>query len=511
MSKTEQVHKDNIGRLNTSRRASSQLEDISDIIETVTRRDLSNEVVNISEKSNDSLGIEVHNDNKRGVVNSIKNRLANILKKRGAVEAETIERITNNKIEDFKNRMSERLSNMGIDKYRESISTAGGFIKKLCVDYLKNTNQKLKFRLAVEKNKNNKSKKIILLANDFIESVNLDKVVAKVNNNDNESSGAVNVIDLSEYLEVTDMNAIDAMNGLRDTRISLTPKVTRWFRAVQQIVGAPKEDEPFRNYLQRAMSMKYDVDSNLSNPEKENIESALQEIVPILHKELAEKKLIKDRKMPIVDSIKDDKINDIQDSDRGEEVNGSLSLGEKMISAIEKDTGGRIDMNDYNIVSRLDAKQVMVTLKRIAEYTGKSEMAKLIGQEIGIDGENLEDKTFSEYVDSNLDHLQLLQKNIRHDLEDLNLNVNNNTSAEDIFGILARNKDKLKYTESKSMAKLFKMGGIAAPMGNETLDDYFDRLENYKKNELHYFLKYAVPNLRRAMKKTVYNKKRDLK
>ena len=493
-----------------------KLDDISDIIEELVKKDKSmlgvkstnGRMVNKLEVDGNFRDIGVVFD-EVGVLSKTKDQLSEIMKAAALPEDNTfVEVLAKEKVRTFKSRLRERLASMGVDKYKKSVLKAGKFIKSIYTDYYYSTRKRLKFGLGVEHDKEGDSKHIVLEANDFIDSVDLNKVVVRVNSN--EETNQTEKIDPSEYLEVVEMDAQNAMERLKKKRTSLTPDVSRWFGAVQRIVGMPKEGEPFRNYLQRAMSMKREIDDNLNNPEQENIENALQEIVPILYDAIF---VARNNEQQVGNrNVSGDKIDAIDEmssvqNNRNEEKSSDLTLGEETILAIEKATGGYIDVNDYNTVSKLDAEQAMVVLKRIAEHTGKTEMARLISQSIQTDNENIEGKTFSEYVDSNLDYLQSLQKNIRRDLEELDMNLDiDNVSVSDIFKFLAKNKDKLKYTESSLMAQLFRMGGIAAPTKNETLSVYFDRLENNKTTELRYFLKYAVPNLRRAMNKNVYNK-----
>jgi hypothetical protein len=133
----------------------------------------------------------------------------------------------------------------------------------------------------VEHDKDGAAKDISLSADKFIDSVDLDKVVVRISNN-SENKTQINNAYLAKYVDVVEVDAVEAMNKLKSMRTTLSPDVSRWFGAVQRIVGVPKEGEPFRNYLQRAMSMKSEVDDNLNNPGQENIENALREVVPML-------------------------------------------------------------------------------------------------------------------------------------------------------------------------------------------------------------------------------------
>ncbi len=214
------------------------------------------------------------------LVQNVQDQLPKLIEPRSSFGEHILDYMVTLKINNFKSSMRKRLSGMGVDRYEEKGARAGGFIKNIVKDYYKNTKKLLGFGLAVEQGNDKKGKKIILEANDFIESVNLDNVVTKVTVMNKEANREG--MDLSEYLEVSEMGAVDAMEELKKMRTKLTPDVSRWFGAVQRIVGRPKEGEPFRNYLQRAMSMKSEVDDNLNNPDQENIENALREIVPML-------------------------------------------------------------------------------------------------------------------------------------------------------------------------------------------------------------------------------------
>ena len=429
----------------------------------------------------------------------IKNKISSHILQERQDNVTNSNEIINSIIQNFKNALIKQLVGMGIDKYIDKAKAGlkeDDFIQQISTDYRKNVNRNLNFKLIVQRDEDGKPEKISLEADKFIDSVDLDKVVARVNNQGKKNDAQIDKIDLNKYSLVAEMDAISAMNKLKDVRASLTPEVSRWFGAVQRIIGKPKEGELFRSYLQRAMSMKSEIDSNLNHPDKENIENALQEIVPILYKNINE---TKQNKKNAVNDILSSEISDNHGNDSIEEKD-LLGAGERIASQIEQETSGRIDMNDYYTVSTLDASKAMKVLQRIAEYTGKTEMANFIKQLMRIDAYNIEGKTFGDYIDTALEKLHLLRTNIQKELEELDDNFDlQNMPIKDIFKVLVEKKKNLKYVTKESMAQLFRMGGVAAPVKDETLDAYFIRLEKDTKSNFYHFLRYAIPNLRKSM------------
>ena len=262
-----------------------EIDDISDIIDQLA----ADQEIETGEENLSNIGPV---DNEKGLISSLKSKLLKILKiKEDAhLDDQVCVDIATTKTEEFKTETRERLLGMGVDKYIKNNDETDDFIFNIVKDFKRNTKRILNFGLAFRKDKSGEERNISIEANDFIDSVNLDRVVVRVNNNSKESGQNRN-IELGEYLEAVEMDAVSAMEALKEQRTSLTPDVSRWFGAVQRMVGMPKEGEPFRNYLQRAMSQKYEVDGNLNHPDRENIESALREVVPLLHRTILSERL----------------------------------------------------------------------------------------------------------------------------------------------------------------------------------------------------------------------------
>lgn len=335
--------------------------------------------------------------NEEELLKNIKNKLSKIIEEKLSLDdSDTVEVVAESTLEGFKNKMRERLASMGIDKYKESASKAGRFIRNICVDYYKNTSKILKFGLVVKRDEVGEPEKVSLEANDFIDSVDLNNVIARVNNRDKDMEQS-NKIDLSEYLEVVEMDAMSAMDELKKMRTSLTPDVSRWFGAVQRMVGMPNKEEPFRNYLQRSMNQKYEVDGNLNHPENENIENALQEVVPMLYKGIllkrseqgeSDKKVqINNEKVQINNERfdKSSRVNRSEQVDRVEQISKNNFVKEKqanesmklnqvvaLINKGEKERGqiSKIDLSEYMEVVDMNALMALGKLKKLGSSLG---------------------------------------------------------------------------------------------------------------------------------------------
>jgi len=194
-----------------------------------------------------------------------------------------IESVVGNVLVRFKNRLRAQLINMGVDKYTSTADRQDDLVQQIFTDYRKNVNEDLNFNLIVQRDEDGEPEKISLRADKFIDSVDLDKVVMRVNNEEIKKEQKDN-IDFNKYLQVVEGDATETIDRIKKKKELLTLEVRRWFKAMQIIIDVPKRGESFKNYLQRAMSMKSEIDSNLKNPDRENIENSLKEVVPILYK-----------------------------------------------------------------------------------------------------------------------------------------------------------------------------------------------------------------------------------
>jgi hypothetical protein len=241
----------------------------------------STNTLNRSEVSSDICELGVIT-NESELANKLNDKFFELTEKSPRLSNSALEQMAATKINRFKNSMLKRLLGMGVDRYEEKRARAGGFIKKIVKDYFENTKEVLGFGLVVEHDKDGTAKDVVLSADKFIDSVDLNKVVVRIRTDSKDRIQTDNIY-LDEYVTVVGVGAVETMEKLKKMRTKLTPDVSRWFGAVQRMIGGPKEGEPFRSYLQRAMSMKSEVDGNLNNPEKENIENALREVVPMLY------------------------------------------------------------------------------------------------------------------------------------------------------------------------------------------------------------------------------------
>jgi len=201
-----------------------------------------------------------------------------------------IESVVGNALTRFKNELRTQLINMGVDKYASIVDGRDDLVQQISTDYRKNVNEDLNFNLVVQRDENGEPEKVSLKADKFVDSVNLDKVFIRVNN-EGIKKEQKDKIDLNKYLQVAEGDATATMGRIKNQKELLTPEVMRWFKATQVTIGVPKGGESFKNYLQRAMSMKSEIDSNLKHPDRENIENSLKEVMPILYKNMAKEEV----------------------------------------------------------------------------------------------------------------------------------------------------------------------------------------------------------------------------